>query len=122
LQGGGVQLAVDEYPYTGLASTAPFCQDSQMRPVNLNASTRETTIVLAGPLAGSHFIYHLPYDPFSYQEKPWVGFWNPKVSPSLPGAVRIEMMGLPGGGLPVPSLTIPLRADRGALDQYDDQY
>lgn len=100
------------------ASTAAYCGDLRPHPVELGV----TPVVLADRLAFCRFAYHPPYDGFSYQEIPWVNVWDAQY-PKLPAGVRVEMKSAaPLIGLPVVSLTIPLRADRNPLAQYADTF
>ena len=71
-QNGGVRLIVNEHPYFGSSSTAPFCRDRQFVP----AAVGPTTFVLADRLASCRFSYQGVYNEIALGETPWQPVWN----------------------------------------------
>jgi prepilin-type N-terminal cleavage/methylation domain-containing protein len=125
--GGGVRLVVNEYPYTGPASLAPFCADSAPVP-NAGASAPPTgippanAIVIADHLQSCRFFYRLQR-PGNYEPLDWVPLWLEQQSPAV---IRIEMTpiaDLTSGQQPIPMLgvTVPIRTDREPLATYVDR-
>lgn len=112
---GSVRLLATEHPYTGPASTTPFCGSEPA------ATPGGTTYVLADHLAYCHFSYHEPYDPNTFLETPWLLLWT---KPMLPAGVRIEMQPTApeSGGLSVLGVTVPIMVDRDPRLVYDDRY
>jgi prepilin-type N-terminal cleavage/methylation domain-containing protein len=105
--GGGVRLMVNEHPYFGPSSTAPFCSDRQRLPVEAGPSS----FVLADHLQYCRFAYHAPYNEDAFLETQWLPGWN---LPALPAGVRIDMLPLAPdpAGLPFVGVTIPIRVNR----------
>jgi prepilin-type N-terminal cleavage/methylation domain-containing protein len=105
--GGGFRLIVNEHPYTGPASAAPFCMDGNIAPVAVS----ESSVVAADRLSRCQFYFQQPVQQIAFGDLQWVGDWN---QPTLPRAVRIEMV--PADGVPalLPPLDVivNLRTDR----------
>jgi len=110
---GGVRLVATEHPYTGPASTTPFCGTAP--------APGGTVYVLAENLAYCRFSYHEPYNQNTFLETPWLPLWD---RPVLPGGVHIEMRpAVPAsGGLSILNVTVPIMADRDPRSVYDDRY
>ena len=114
-QTGGVRLIVNEHPYFGLSSTAPFCRDRQFLPAEIGPST----FVLADHLLSCRFSYHGVYNELAFAETPWQPVWN---QPVFPSGVRIEVtpLGPDPAALPFVGVTIPIRVNRDAMASYVD--
>lgn len=114
-QSGGVRLIVNEHPYFGSSSTAPFCRDRQF----LAAEAGPSTFVLADRLSSCRFLYHGVYNELAFVETPWLPVWN---QPTLPSGVRIVVTPLTPdpAGLPFVGVTIPIHVNRDAMATYGD--
>ncbi len=110
---GGVRLVATEHPYTGPASTTPFCSSGP--------APGGTAYALAENLAYCRFSYHEPYNQNTFVETPWLPLWD---RPALPAGVHIEMRPTvpESGGLSVLNVTVPIRVDRDPISVYDDRY
>lgn len=110
---GGVKLVALEHPYTGPASTMPFC--------GTEPAPGGTAYVLADNLAYCRFSYHEPYNQNTFVETPWLPLWD---RPALPAGVHIEMRPAAPeiGGLSVLNVTAPIMVDRDPRSVYDDLY
>jgi len=106
---------VNEHPYFGSASTAPFCRDRQFLP----AAVGPATFVLADHLAYCRFSYHGVYNEIAFGETPWQPVWN---QPLLPSGVRIDVQPLTPdpAALPFVGVTIPIHVTRDAMLPYVD--
>jgi prepilin-type N-terminal cleavage/methylation domain-containing protein len=106
---GGVRLIVNEYPYFGSSSTAPFCRDLRFAPIEVGPSS----FVLADGLLYCRFSYHGVYDE-AFAETRWVPVWT---QPALPSGVRIDMRPLVPDpvALPFGGVTIPIRVNRDVM-------
>jgi general secretion pathway protein J len=111
---GGVRLIVNESPYIGPSSTAPFCASHQFFLVQPNPQS----FILADRLAYCRILYHesIPDTPVGGN---WVPLWN---QANLPSAVRVEMAPLvpDPARLPLVGVTIPIHINREVLGQYVD--
>lgn len=115
--GGGVRLVVNEYPYFGSSSAAPFCRDLQFLP----AEVGPTSFVLADGLLYCRFSYHGVYNEAAFNETPWLPVWNQR---GLPSGVRVDMRPLAPDpvALPFAGVTIPIRVNRDVMsNDYADQ-
>ena len=114
-QNGGVRLIVNEHPYFGTSSTAPFCRDRQFLPAEVGPST----FVLADHLLYCHFSYHGVYNELAFTETAWQPVWN---QPVFPSGVRIDVRPLAPdpASLPFVGVTIPIRVNRDAMLPYAD--
>jgi len=116
---GGLQLVVTELPYTGPSSTASFCGPGGGGAYDLSNGVAGP-FVLADDLLACVFSYRPPSNPLAGKESEWVPEWsNPR---TLPAAIKVEMKPREavGGGLPVVSVTAPLRVDRDIFRPYPD--
>jgi prepilin-type N-terminal cleavage/methylation domain-containing protein len=116
-QSGGVRLIVNQHPYFGSSSTAPFCLDGQFAPIE----TGPSSFVLAEGLLYCRFSYHGAYDEAAFAETPWLPVWN---QPGLPSGVRIDLRPLAPDpvALPFAGVTIPIRVNRDVMkNDYADQ-
>jgi prepilin-type N-terminal cleavage/methylation domain-containing protein len=113
---GEAQLIVTERNYTGPASAAAYCNTDWPPP-----SPGMQTLVLADHLALLRFSYHPPYDLNTFLESPWQPLWD---KPALPAAIRIELSSAMAdpGGLPLLSVTVPIRANRDPQLRYYDGF
>jgi prepilin-type N-terminal cleavage/methylation domain-containing protein len=114
---GGVRLIVNEHPYFGSSSTAPFCLDGRFLPAEAGPSS----FVLADGLLYCRFSYHEVYNEAAFTETPWLPVWN---QPALPSGVRIDMRPLSPDpvALPFAGVTIPIRVNRDVMkNDYADQ-
>jgi prepilin-type N-terminal cleavage/methylation domain-containing protein len=107
---GGVRLIVNEHPYFGSSSTAPFCRDLQFLPAEAGPSS----FVLADHLLYCRFSYHMVYNEAGFDETPWLPVWN---QPVFPSGVRIDVMPLAPdpAALPFVGVTIPIRVNRDVM-------
>jgi len=114
-QNGGVRLIVNEYPYFGSSSTAPFCRDRQFLPIEVGPSS----FVLADQLLSCRFSYHGVYNEIAFAETPWLPVWN---QPVFPAGVRIDAQPLAPepAALPFVGITIPIHVNRDAMVNYAD--
>jgi len=101
--GGALRLVMNEHPYTGPMSTAPFCFTTFPAPP---AQVTATSFIVADRLAVCRISYHQ-----MTREAPrdgnWMPFWN---DTNLPSAVHIEMIPIDpdAARLPLASVTVPL--------------
>ena len=114
-QNGGVRLIVNEHPYFGSSSTAPFCRDRQFPPAELGPST----FVVADHLLYCRFSYHGVYNELAFAETPWQPVWN---QPTFPAGVRLDVGPLAPdpASLPFVGVTIPIHVNRDAMLPYAD--
>jgi hypothetical protein len=112
--GGGLRLIVNEYLYSGPASTSPLCQNRVFLPVQV----KPDSFVLADRLAYCRFKYRQRV-PGSPRGGAWVQFWN---QTDLPSAVRIEMAPLTPdpARLPLVNVTVPIHITREVGAPYAD--
>lgn len=121
---GGVRLTVTEHAYTGPASVNEFCgalSSSADAVVDSGSSgTGPAPFVLADDLISCEFSYHEPTDMGAYKDTAWVPAWKGN---RLPSGVKVEMRSRAGagGGLPVVSVTAPVRTDRDVFRLYEDR-
>jgi prepilin-type N-terminal cleavage/methylation domain-containing protein len=111
---GGYRLIVNEHPFTGPSSSAPFCRDNQFLPVQITPAS----LVIADHLAYCRFSYHQPDNPRDpAADLGWLSEWT---FPMFPPILRIDMAPLEGSASPLPffSLTVPIRTDRLFTEQY----
>jgi prepilin-type N-terminal cleavage/methylation domain-containing protein len=112
--GAGVRLIVNEYLYSGPASTAPFCVNHQFLPAQPNPHS----FVLADRLAYCRFIYHdvVPDDPMAGN---WLPAWD---KPNLPSAVRVDLAPLAADPmhLYMVPVTVPIHIHREVAVPYVD--
>ncbi len=115
---GGVRLIVREHPYTGPASINALCAEGTGGESFAGADAQP--FVLADDLLSCEFFYHEPIDMAALKDTAWVPAWKGN---RLPSGVRVEMKprAPSGGGLPVVSVTVPLRTDRDIFRFYLDQ-
>jgi prepilin-type N-terminal cleavage/methylation domain-containing protein len=113
---GTVRLVLNEYPYDGPQSTAPFCTDGTFLP----ASVRPTSFVIADDLAACGFSFHEQYHTLEFAEKPWLADWNKL---TLPGGIRIQLTPAHPdvASLPFLSVTVPIRTTRLVMGRYEDK-
>ena len=123
-RGGGVRLVMQEAPYTGPYSVAPFCTGAgvdplyrgptaQLRPPQLGARP----FVIADQLAYCRILYQRIHPVTN------TGTWEPSYSGAvLPGAVRIEMVPLrpDPSRVQLTTTTIRLRVSRNTFEPYAD--
>jgi prepilin-type N-terminal cleavage/methylation domain-containing protein len=111
---GGLRLMMNERIYTGPAGIAPLCLDRIFLPIQLTSQS----IQVAGNLARCQIDYQAPV-----RDSPlggaWLPFWN---QPNLPHTLRIEMNPLhpDPAGLPMLTLTVPIRVTRQVGVPYPD--
>jgi prepilin-type N-terminal cleavage/methylation domain-containing protein len=112
--GGGLRLIVNEYLYSGPASTGPLCQNGSFLPVQ----PKPDSFVMADRLAYCRFSYRQRV-PDSPRGGAWVPLWR---SPDLPSAVRIEMAPLipDPAQLPLVNVTVPIHITREVGVPYAD--
>jgi prepilin-type N-terminal cleavage/methylation domain-containing protein len=112
--GGGLRLIVNEYLYSGPASTAPFCLNGVFLPVQ----AKPDSFVMADRLAYCRFLYRQ-----RIPDAPTAGAWVPVWEQiNLPAAVRIEMEPLvpDPAQLPLVNVTVPIHITRDVAGQYAD--
>lgn len=126
--GGLLALIVTEYPYTGPASTAPFC--AAMKPVPVTPVNPAFVVqsqqaggsnqwLAATGLRSAGFAYHERYAPYSFRETPWLAEWT---RPALPAGVRVSLVPGPAAmQMPLLGFTVALTADRNVMGQYVDR-
>jgi prepilin-type N-terminal cleavage/methylation domain-containing protein len=120
----GVRLIVTEHPYTGPASVNAFCGTLDSGPFggadSAFSGAGPAPFVLADGLLSCEFSYHEPVDMGAYKDTAWVPAWK---SNRLPAGVRVEMKPRAGagGGLPIVSVTAPVRTDRDVFRLYEDR-
>jgi prepilin-type N-terminal cleavage/methylation domain-containing protein len=111
---GGLRLIVNEFPYTGPTSVAPFCLERSFAP----AQAIPQSFVLADRLAYCRISYQeaLPQTP---QLQKWLPVWN---KPDLPSAVHVDMAPMTADAttLPLISVTVPIHVTREVLNPYAD--
>ena len=116
-ESGTVKLIVNEYPYMGPASAAPFCSPNGLRP----AVATNKSFVVADRLAYCRILYRDFRDTdFRRLGGKWVAEWK---GPEPPAGVRIEMepAAPDGSRLPVMGVTVRLRLTRDPTNPYVDQ-
>jgi len=111
---GGVRLVVNESPWTGPASTIPFCLDGRLvaPPVN------EKSFVLADKLMTCRFTYlERTENSNDLKVQP---VWN---RPDLPSGVHVQMIPLvpDSSRLPLMSVTATIRINKQVQGTYVDQ-
>jgi len=113
-EGGWVRLVMNEHPYTGPASTAPFCFN--MLPVPAQATP--SSLIVADRLAYCRISYR-EINRDAPREGNWVGLWN---ETNLPSAVHIEMVPLASDAaqLPLVSVTVPIHVTLDVGAPYND--
>jgi prepilin-type N-terminal cleavage/methylation domain-containing protein len=111
-EGGGVRLIVDEHPYFGPASLAPFCASA-------GAEVGKDSFVLGDHLAYCRISYHESI-PDSVLAGRWLTSWD---RPNLPAAVRVDMAPLvpEPAKLPLVSVTVLIHITREVLEHYGDE-
>jgi type II secretory pathway pseudopilin PulG len=113
-EGGGMRLVMNEHPYTGPASTAPFCFN--MLPVP--AQVTPSSFIVADQLARCSISYH-QVNRDAPREGNWVPVWN---EVNLPSAVHIDMAPLApdAAQLPLLSITVPIHVTLDVQVPYVD--
>lgn len=120
----GVRLIENEYTYTGLLSTARFCNGIASDPSAGGLPLPRFAPVQPGP-ASFVVADKLTYCKFSFRQwspPPAPIAWVPRwVRPYLPSGVTIEMSPLKpdGSRLQVTSLVIPVRVNRDPMVAYE---
>ena len=116
---GALQLAVTEHPYTGPGSTAPYCDPSGGGASEFS-NAGSAPFVLADDLLSCEFSYRPLPNPMAADNNVWAPEWSHKNT--LPTGIKVAMKPrvAVGGGLPVVSVTVPLRVDRDIFRGYDD--
>jgi prepilin-type N-terminal cleavage/methylation domain-containing protein len=116
---GALQLAVTENPYTGPASTVPFCGSTGGGAYEVS-SGGPGPFILADDLVACALSYRPVDNPLANQVSDWVPEWTNKNT--LPAGIRVQMKprAAPGGGLPLVNVTVPLRVDRDIFRGYPD--
>ena len=109
----GVRLIVTEHPFTGPASTAPFCGEGAAAP-----DIEPTSLILADRLASCTFSYRERI-PDTYPSEKWLPVWD---RPDMPAAVKIEMTPLDGNMavLRMTTVTVPIHVTREVRSLYED--
>lgn len=113
-ESGGIRLIVNEYLYTGPASTNLFCADPTLAAVRATPQS----FVLADRLASCVLSYR-EANPDTPVGGNWVPAWN---RPQLPSAVHIAMTPLvpDPARLPLVSVTVPIHITKDIGAPYDD--
>lgn len=112
---GGLRLFVNETPYFGPSSTAPFCAEF-VAPPQPNA----TSFILADRLSSCSISYKDRLTD-SVRTGNWFQAW---VKPDLPSAVHFEIVPLnpDAANLPLVSVTIPIYINREVRNPYADAW
>lgn len=113
-EGGGVRLVANEHLYAGPHSTGSFCIGGRFLPVQAGPQS----VVIADRLQFCRFVYRegIPGTLRSI----WIPAWT-KVD--LPIGVRIELapMEIDPAGIPMQSITVPIRVTRQVMEKYADR-
>lgn len=114
IDGGGVRLIANEYPYSGPTSIAPLCSGGAFRP---GVATPQS-FVLADKLAYCRLSY-MDVNPDTRMGTVWVPLWN---KPNLPAAVHVDMAPMFSSAVQVPlvSVTAPVHITRDVNAPYSD--
>lgn len=112
--GGTFRLIANEYPFSGPASTLPYCLAVGRVP----AQAGPESFVVAEGLAAVRILYQ-QRNPLSMLGEGWLAEWRP---PELPAAIRIEMTpaAVDPRRMQLPSITVPIHVNRYYQEQYDD--
>ena len=107
-------MIVNEFPYTGPSSIAPFCMERAFG----FAQVTPQSFILADRLAYCRIVYQ-DYKPQTPNQQQWMPLWN---KPDLPSAVHFEMASLAADSvtLPLLSATIPIHVTREVMNPYAD--